>query len=169
MGSRTSLAPLMSSARQDWQTPEEVLELVRQVAPIGLDPCTTPDNPTRADRWIAPPADGLAVEWSDFCGPSSLAFCNPEYGRSIPKWMHKCASEGLGLSVEIIALVPARPDTRWWHNWATTAFSVCFWRGRMTFRRALHPAPFPSALLYWGTNERKFRDVFEPYGWVVTQ
>lgn len=42
------LAPLMSSAKDDWQTPAEVLELVRKVGPIVLDPCTTVDNPTGA-------------------------------------------------------------------------------------------------------------------------
>ena len=31
---------LHSSVKQDWQTPDDVLDVVRQVGPIGLDPCT---------------------------------------------------------------------------------------------------------------------------------
>ena len=38
------------ASRSDWQTPDSILLLVRAVigGPIGLDPATSPDNPTRA-------------------------------------------------------------------------------------------------------------------------
>lgn len=45
---KAALAPLMSSEKPDWLTPDVILGLVREVAPIALDPCTTEENPCRA-------------------------------------------------------------------------------------------------------------------------
>lgn len=42
---------LFSSQDETWQTPDEILERVRRVAPIALDPCTAVDNPTGAARF----------------------------------------------------------------------------------------------------------------------
>jgi hypothetical protein len=51
-------------ARQAMLTPDYVLEPVRALlGGIGLDPCTEPDNPTRADRFYCLPADGAALPW----------------------------------------------------------------------------------------------------------
>jgi len=65
-----NLAPLMSSARtgrgtDGWCTPPEVLERVRRVGPIALDPCTDASNPTGALKYITHDSygGGLAREW----------------------------------------------------------------------------------------------------------
>src|SRR5689334_8272167 len=107
------LAPLMSSAKGDWQTPDKILDLVRKLAPIGLDPCTSPDNPTRArlfyyrpspmeaEKLASSPAgrlqayleissltDGLQLPWG--VEKNELIYVNPPYGRSVGKWMSRC-------------------------------------------------------------------------------
>jgi site-specific DNA-methyltransferase (adenine-specific) len=46
----------------------------------------------------------------------------------------------------VVALVPARTDTRWWHSAAPHA-SVRFLKGRLKFGSAKTSAPFPSALM----------------------
>jgi hypothetical protein len=43
--------------------------------------------------------------------------------------------------------VPARTDTRWWHEWATQATEIQLVQGRLRFGDAEHAAPFPSAVL----------------------
>src|SRR3990167_8577547 len=153
---------LMSSKKSDWQTPEHVLELVRQVAPIGLDPCTSPDNPCRAETLFS--AGGLEASWKPLAG--GLVYCNPPYGRQIRAWLRKCCAAGDDRDTTIIALVPARTDTRWWHESVYTANRICFWRGRLKFRGAPSSAPFPSALVYWGRRPEMFRSVFSPYGMI---
>ena len=95
---------LLSSARQDWRTPEWFLDLVRQVGPITLDPASAPDNPTKAAIYFArshaAPGPsvyrgtcGLAGGWSR----AGLAFINPPYGGHLsgpiePDYVHtkKC-------------------------------------------------------------------------------
>jgi len=155
-------AALLSSEKMDWETPDNVLELVRQIAPIGLDPCTTLKNPTGAmSTYIR---HGLQAPW-DTC-PLGLVYCNPPYGRELPAWTRKMRDSSDG-DIELIGLVPARPDTRWWHQNITTADAICFWRGRLKFKGAPSAAPFPSALPYWGPRPERFREVFGPHGWIV--
>lgn len=51
-------------------------------------------------------------------------------------------------SLEIaVFLVPARTDTRWFHEWCVPFGEVRFIRGRLTFQGAHAPAPFPSMIV----------------------
>lgn len=153
-----------SSKKMDWQTPDEFLDIVREFAPIQLDPCTSPENPVGARVWMTPRENGLLQNWDEFQSWSdAITYMNPPYGRQIGKWTYKASLEAQK-GVEIIALVPARTDTKWFQEADFTA--VCFWRGRLRFKGAPHPAPFPSAVLYWGDRPERFMDVFEPYGLV---
>lgn len=160
------LAPLHSSKRMDWQTPDVVLELVRKVGPIGLDPCTTQENPTGARQWFAPPDNGLSVSWGALIGDGEVAFVNPPYGRALGEWVtHWCFDASIWADQEhSILLVPARPDTAWWFRALKAATALCFWRGRLTFKGAPAPAPFPSALFYFGPRPYRFADVFQDHG-----
>jgi len=159
-----ALRPLLSSARRDWNTPLNVLELVRAIDTIGLDPCgnaTSLVQPTveyRIDRG----QDGLALPWTD----PGLVFCNPPYGRGIGAWTKRASELWVKQGVESILLVPARTDAKWWQDTIRHAV-ICFWRGRLRFVGAPAPAPFPSALLYHGHRPHRFRELFAPVGWIV--
>lgn len=137
----------------DWRTPEPVLERVRQLGPIGLDPCTDADNPCGAGVYYT--RRGLDLPWAGH----GLVYVNPPYGRAVGHWLVKCAAEARE-GVEIVALVPSRTDTSWWHAAYATCQSVAFWRGRLTFVGAPSPAPFPSCLIYWGPRSYYFACAF---------
>lgn len=142
---------LLSSKRQDWRTPEWFLDLVRRVGPIGLDPATSPANPTFAEQFFAPAPpilpvfgrwlgdDGLRCVWP----VDRLTFVNPPYGPHLSGpvepdyqiiregeligvgrgWAEKIAShEG-----ERIALVPVRTETAWWGRMFYASDLVLFW------------------------------------------
>lgn len=152
----------------DWNTPDDFLDLVRQVGPIGLDPATDANNPTAAARICTggAEANGLTEYWATHPGAEhGLIYVNPPYGRALGEWAKKIAYEG-SCAAEIIALVPARTDTRWFAE-MTTAEAVCFWRGRLKFKGAKDAAPFPSAVFYWGSRPERFVEVFGPKGWIV--
>lgn len=156
---------LITSKRDSWNTPERVLELVRKVAGgrVGFDPC--PNDGSIVDPiGLTQGRDGLDMDWTG-CG---LVYVNPPYGREIGKWVEKCDCEYLRapLHTEIIALLPARPDARWFeHVWHANA--LCFWRGRLRFLGAPSSAPFPSVVAYWGPRKYRFADVFNEVGHVV--
>lgn len=164
----SNLAPLMSSVDMTWRTPRNLLALVRLVSSsgrIGLDPATDADNPCEAVSFFTPLENGLVQSW----GGMGLVFCNPPYGRELADWTRKFAEQGrrTDIGVELIALVPARPDTQWWHRDMLTADRICFWKGRLKFGDAKDSAPFPSAVAYWGFRPRRFAEVFGDSGWVV--
>lgn len=160
-----------------WQTPDVVLELVRKVGPIGLDPCTTKKNPTGARRFFTPREDGLATSWEEsglkvpYDAPADeLAYVNPPYGRGLPEWTGKVIAEGYAMRLSrkaLVYLVPARTDTAWWRSASDNANARCLWRGRIRFKGADAGAPFPSAFFYWGPRPHHFCDVFQDHGEVA--
>lgn len=153
---------LHSSERHDWETPDEVLELVRKVGRIGLDPCTTEANPCDAETWFFPgQEDGLKADWCRYVmfDGTEVVYVNPPYGRGIRRWIQKCCDESKR-GAEIVALVPSRTDTAWFRNAWDHSSSACFWQSRIVFRGAEAGAPFPSAVFYWGPKPYLFAHVF---------
>ncbi|MBX3489798.1 DNA N-6-adenine-methyltransferase [Parvibaculum sp.] len=155
-----------SSIGHTWQTPESLLALLyraldtgeREDAMFDLDPCSP--SSTRNDRSLPQLApvrarvhfdiedDGLSLEWFGRC------FVNPPYGTALPDWVRKARHEvEAGRATMVIALVPARPDTRWWHENVIGHASVFMLRGRLKFRGIANAAPFPSALIVWGGTD----------------
>jgi hypothetical protein len=59
-------------------------------------------------------------------------------------------------AVELVALVPARPDTAWWEALSISSTLVCFVSGRLRFPGSTGGAPFPSAVLYFGADPGRF-------------
>ncbi len=164
-------SPLMSSARNgvgrdDWGTPVEVLDCVRRVAPIVLDPCSGPNSVLRAPvSWDGSSikVDGLRRNWSTpFRDADGLAFINYPYSAA-NAWAEKIADEA-GHRVPMIVLCPARTDTRAWRAMVAHADAIAFWRGRIRFLVDGEPggtAPFPSALLAFNLSHRRLRAAFD--------
>ena len=88
---------------------------------------------------------------------------NPPYGREIEKWVRKLVAEyDAGHVTEGIALLPARTDTVWFQ--LLRSRPVCLVRGRLKFSDCPTAAPFPSALVYFGTRAEEFRRAFADIG-----
>lgn len=159
-----------SSTEHGFHTPPEVLEPLKEFGIIELDPCTVASNPTGALRFFTPEDDGLEQNWELEGDKEHFVFMNSPYGRAIKLWVEKANRMHQNNGINIVALVPARTDTQWWHK--ASFDRVCFWEGRLRF---IHPetgermgsAPFPSALLYWGWLGPEFEDVFEAHGMVL--
>jgi hypothetical protein len=157
------MSALMTSARtgtgrDDWRTPQCVIDRVLEVGPIVLDPCSAPDSLVPAAERIMLPDDGLEAPWPAV----GLVYVNPPFSRLRP-WLERVARWGR-IGGETIALVPARTDTRAWQDHATGAAAVCFWRGRIRFVGASAGAPFPTAFLYFGPRVGRFVAAFESAG-----
>jgi hypothetical protein len=178
-------ASLMSSASDHWFTPNPVLDLIERFDPIVLDPCSHPESPAfkRAEITcsLTPVAgddgrqldlagcrDGLLLDWLTIA-ERGLVFVNWPYSDPDP-WSQRCREHG-ARGGELIALCPARTDTKWWHACAPYASCVAFWKGRMKFERPggqkAAGAPFPSALLYFGERRRRFYATFQGAAWLV--
>lgn len=163
-----TLSPaLLSSRRDDWQTPPWLIERVRAFAPIGLDAaCTRANAVCERGHYHDAGIDGLRESWATDDG--QIAWCNPPYGRAIWRWTAKARGEWLLSGHPSILLVPARTDTAWWHAaWHGDGIAVCFLRGRLRFVGAAASAPFPSALIYYGDRRNDFAAWAAPMGIVA--
>ena len=120
-----------SSDQDEWYTPPEI---VRAMTAAGLhyslDPCCPGIGltPVLADRYLSLIAgdDGLAADWS-----GESVYCNPPYS-SLRLWLNKCAAEA-ERGARVVALVPARPDTRAWRDNVARRAHVVFLPGRVRF------------------------------------
>lgn len=145
---RDQTAPLFSSRSVEWETPVCFFRRAARLYRLTLDVCATPAN-AKCPRFYTPADDGLARDWAaDAAG--GAAWMNPPYGREILKWVAKADAEARK-GTPVVALLPARTDTRWWHRWVAPSALVRFVRGRLTFGGARHAAPFPSALVVFDT------------------
>jgi len=152
-----------SSTYHGWTTPPEVLEALYPIVggEFGLDPCSPvrrgPGAPVLARLRFTAEDDGLERPWR-----ATSVFMNPPYGRGLGAWMAKARGEHLSGRVGlIVALVPARTDTRWWHESVAGAADVWLLRGRLAFGDGSVPAPFPSAIVAWGASEEDRRGIGE--------
>lgn len=110
-------------------TPAYVLDPIRVDlgGTVGLDPCTTSENPTHADMYYCPPQDGLALPWD-----SDAIFVNPPYGKAREPWGLR--SELAGREGKRVALlIPAHTDTKLFQRLASTCDALVFLRGRVKF------------------------------------
>jgi hypothetical protein len=77
-------------------------------------------------------------------------FCNPPYGREIGKWVEKAAKATGGV---VVMLIPARTDTRYFHELIYNKAEVRFLRGRLKFGNSKNSAPFPSMVVIFKKHE----------------
>jgi phage N-6-adenine-methyltransferase len=122
-------------------------KMARRYGPFDLDVCALPDN-AKCPRYFTPEVDGLKQPWLGRC------WCNPPYGKTIGLWVRK-AWESSVEGATVVMLVPARTDTRWWHDYVKPhAAEIHFQRGRLRFGNSIHPAPFPSAVIVFRPGQR---------------
>ena len=121
-----------------WETPPNLFRKLDEEFHFTLDVCAIPEN-AKCERFFSPEQDGLSQPWEGVC------WMNPPYGREIGKWMEKAFNES-EKGVTVVCLVPARPDTEWWHLFALRG-EIRFLRGRLKFGEAKSGAPFPSAVI----------------------
>ena len=137
---------LFSSSTVEWETPKELFEALNKRFRFELDVCATAEN-SQCSRWFDKETDGLSREWKGRC------WMNPPYGREIGAWVRKARQEAERGAL-VVGLLPARTDTKWWHENVLGHAEVRFIAGRLRFGNAKNSAPFPSAIaVWWGWNK----------------
>ena len=121
-----------------WATPQAFFEELDNEFGFDLDVCAVSEN-AKCERYFNPKQDGLKQEWN------GTVWCNPTYGRQIGKWVEKAYKS----DCTVVMLLPARTDTRWFHDYIYGKAEIRFVRGRLKFGESKNSAPFPSmAVIY---------------------
>ena len=153
-------AALMSSAKSDWGTPAWLLRSLEAELgqPFALDLAARADNKV-APLWVGP-GSRYGENTLDPELPHRLLtelppglwgrwwFCNPPYGKDTLAWV-RAWERLVAHGARIVALMPARTDTRWFHAIRPSfATEIRLLQGRLQFVGAPNGAPFPSMLAF---------------------
>lgn len=150
-------ALMFSSATDEWETPQAFFDQLDAEFHFGLDVAASMEN-RKCANYLGPDnpfphlRDGLSGGW-DVAGVP--CWMNPPYSRGLQaKFIRKAAQERLR-GVLTVALLPARTDTKVFHE---AIYDASKWQpregveirllpGRLKFGGAASSAPFPSMLV----------------------
>lgn len=143
-----------SSKSDDWETPQHLFNILDDhYGPFTLDVCATQRNTKVNNCYISPEYENsLDVDWegrrAELKGEVQKCWMNPPYGRTIGLWIKKAYEESLKGCL-VVCLLPARTDTKWFHEYCTKG-NIKFIRGRLKFGGHKNAAPFPSMIVVFG-------------------
>lgn len=150
----------------EWYTPVEFIEAAREVmGGISLDPASSHEaqKVVQARTYYTLEDDGLAQQWT-----ALTVWLNPPYSAPRP-WVEKLIESLEAGSVEsAIVLVNTANSPLWtrplWHG----PYTVCLLERRVRFwrpdRQDAKGFDRDQMIWYLGSDDKKFRAVFAPYG-----
>jgi phage N-6-adenine-methyltransferase len=144
---------MFGRATDEWRTPQEFFEALDAEFGFDVDVAATADNRWK-ERYFGLDHDyqknALEMQWF----PYGKAFwMNPPYSQC-REFIAK-AAEQARRGCTVVALVPSRTDTRWWHehvwnaetNQPREGVEIRFIKGRLKFGTSANSAPFPSVVI----------------------
>jgi phage N-6-adenine-methyltransferase len=129
---------LTTSKTAEWETPQDFFDELNKEFGFTLDVCATKEN-AKCKRYFDKTVNGLEQVWEGCC------YMNPPYGREIGYWCKKA----LESDCLVVGLLPARTDTKWFHNYIYGKAEIRFIKGRLKFGGNKNSAPFPSMVVIW--------------------
>lgn len=126
-----------------WLTPLKLFNELNKEFHFDLDAATEPNNPLNTPNYFTEQDNSLVKEWN------GNVFLNPPYS-NIADWVSKAKSEWERERERVIVmLIPARTDTKYFHDHIVNYAEVRFIKGRLKFSQK-GSAPFPSMIVIFG-------------------
>lgn len=150
-------AYIPASKSTDWETPQDLFDTYDELYHFDLDVCASQENTKCPEffsleghfRWTA----GELIKLDNGTGLDGLwgnkrCWMNPPYGKGLDKWVAR-ASDAASNGATVVALLPARTDVRWFHQYIYKKkyVQVEFLKGRLKFGNSTNSAPFPSMIV----------------------
>ena len=136
----------LSSKTDNWATPQEFFDKLNEEFHFTLDPCANEEN-HKCDLFYTKEQDGLTKDWG-----GHVVFCNPPYGKEIADWVRYSYEQSQKPNTTVVMLIPARTDTRYFHDYIYGKAEIRFIKGRLKFGDATTAAPFPSMVVVYRKN-----------------
>lgn len=141
-----NISACLSSKTDDWATPQAFFDKLNEEFHFTLDPCADENN-HKCSLYFTKEQDGLTKDWG-----GNVVFCNPPYGKEIGNWVRYAYEQSHKPNTTVVMLIPARTDTRYFHDYIYEKSEIRFIRGRLKFGNATKPAPFPSMVVIFRRN-----------------
>lgn len=142
---------MFSSDDMTWATPQSFFNQLNDEFHFTLDPCCG-HNTAKCEKYYTKDMDGLSKSWEN-----QIVFMNPPYGREIYEWIEKAYNESVYNNAIVVCLIPARTDTKYWHDFCMKASEIRFVKGRLKFGNSDNSAPFPSAVIIFRPNDNNVK------------
>lgn len=137
-----------STGKDTWETPDDLYDRLNNTYRFILDAAADSTN-HKCARYFGPGGEQEDVLTATWPLTEGNIWLNPPYTRGLQaKFVRKAWSEHLRVSYgTIVCLLPARTDTRLFHEVIQPYGRIEFLKGRLRFKGAKAPAPFPSMLV----------------------
>lgn len=134
---------MFSSKTDNWATPQDFYDNLDREFHFDLDPAANENN-HKCNKYFTIAENGLLQSWAGYS-----VFCNPPYGREIGKWVEKAYRTNEEHGNLVVMLLPARTDTKWFHEYIYHKAEIRFIRGRLKFSGEKFNAPFPCMVVIY--------------------
>ena len=133
---------LFSSKSDEWATPKDFFEMLNDKHDFLCDLAASDENHLLPIYFTKENSafDNLWFQRN---------WCNPPYS-NIKDWVFEAHKKAVHYDMFTLMLIPARTDTRWFHEVIYKKWHVEFIKGRLKFGDSKNSAPFPSMLVYFG-------------------
>ena len=141
---------LFSHKSDSWSTPQWLFDKLNSRCNFTLDPASDDTN-AKCQKHYTLNEDGLSQDWK-----GETVFVNPPYSKTYD-WVKKAHTEAKDNGVTTVMLLPARVDSRWFHEFCLDPIlvkSLTFIKGRLKFGSSKNSAPFPSIIVEFGSPNK---------------
>lgn len=143
---KEDLNVIFSHKTDSWATPEWLFKKLDKSYKFTLDPAADHFN-RKCAKYFTLDEDGLKQDWA-----GETVFINPPYSK-IYDWVKKAAEQVLLNDITVVMCLPARTDTKWFHEYCldgSVVNQITFIKGRLKFGEGKNSAPFPSMIVVFG-------------------
>ncbi len=143
---------LFTSNSDEWETPQDLFDQLNKEFNFTLDVCASDSN-YKCKKYYTKTDNSLEKNWKN-----NTCWMNPPYSRKLQPLFIKKAKETSDFGFTVVCLLPARTDTKIFHDYIYKKpnVEIRFIKGRLKFSGAKDNAPFPSMIVifYTGKNKR---------------
>ena len=148
---------IMTSDKQDWETPQELFDNLNKEFDFELDAFATKKN-AKCKQYFTKRDDSFQQDWTKY----KSIFINPPYTSKVQDKVLEKINDTIShpdWRGVIVLLIPARTDTKRWHDYIfNKADEIRFIKGRLKFEVDGIPrgsSTFPSAIIVYDHRKRK--------------
>lgn len=151
-----SYKAIMTSDKQDWETPQEFFDNLNNEFDFELDAFASDKN-AKCKHFFTERDDSFQQDWTKY----KSIFINPPYTSKVQDEVLKKINDTISSNWRgvIVLLIPARTDTKRWHDYIfNKADDIRFIKGRLRFEVDGIPrgsSTFPSAVIVYDLRNKE--------------
>lgn len=136
------------STNNSWRTPKSLFEPLNKEFHFDYDLACSEENKL-CEKGFTEEQDAFKQTWL------GIGYLNPPFGLKkypLKKWIGWCHEQTQTDERIIVAVIPARTNTNWWHQYVMKSKEVRFIKGRPKFIGNIHGLPQPLTVIIFANH-----------------